>query len=202
MNREHLGDAFDHWKGSMFRWLKPALHDLHVVPMFTDDDLAARWSEAHIGFYARLLGVTHDRVLQPNTRFEVRKRMDYFATVRPDAQVDLFFDPDTGIMVDGRAGSQHVTPGELAAFLPRDSGRVVLVYQHAAHTKDYLRATLTRIAEATGLCGLLGYGAGSVAMICMARDEQRLSHLRRAMIGLPDDGDWIVTLDDVSPSSR
>ncbi len=200
MNRKHLGDAFDHWKGSMFSWLKSSLRDLHVIPMFTDIAPAASWSQAHITFYAGLLHVDRGHILQSQIRFHHKGRKQYFADIRLHSDADLFFDPDVGIKADGRESQEHITPSELSTFLPDYSSRVVTVYQHAFRTNDYVRDTLKRIATSPHLRGVscLGYRAGAVAMIFISRSDERITSVHDAMHELPRTGDWIATMDSSS----
>lgn len=54
MNLEFLGDALDHWKGSLFQSLcaGQVLHDFAVNPMATDQE---SWKEADFEVHARLI---------------------------------------------------------------------------------------------------------------------------------------------------
>ena len=56
MNRDYLGDALDHWKGSVFEYLKreKLLRNFMVDPMATDD---SKWDEDDSRLLAQLLRI-------------------------------------------------------------------------------------------------------------------------------------------------
>lgn len=97
MNLDHLGDALDHCKGSLIRFLreKGDLANLRVLPMITDPDPGESWGEDSLELYARLLDVSKTDILKANVQFLANeKRQEYFGV---DSCYDLFIDPDTGI---------------------------------------------------------------------------------------------------------
>ena len=195
MNFRHLGDALDHWKGNMFRWLKPALRELHVVPMFTDADPAAVWRGSGISCFSNLLGVPSSQILHVERRFRHRDRVGYFADLQGIAHDrDIFFDPDNGIASNGRAGERHVTTAELASFMPAGSDRLILVYQHASRVKDYVRVKLESVGAAPEFDGVgcLGYWAGNAAMIVASRDESRLRGVQQILAGIPTETGRVI----------
>jgi hypothetical protein len=186
VNIAHLGDALDHWKGSMIEMLGDSLRDLHVVPMFTDNDPAACWTEVHLELYTRLLRVSRDRIMLCHTPFQQSNRRDYFSELRLPAEADVFLDPDTGIAPDGRGTAKHVRPQDLATVLPAGSRRIVLVYQHSSHSRDFVEKALRQVVDSPRLSGVgaIAYDAGTVAMIFAARHQPRLIELRKTMTRL------------------
>ena len=58
MNLVYLGDALDYWKGCIIKELDGCLNDLHVIPMFTDEDIHSNWPISRLRFYAQLLHVS------------------------------------------------------------------------------------------------------------------------------------------------
>lgn len=204
MNRKHLDDAYDHWKGHLFRSLAPALRDLHVVPMLTDTEPERAWSDEDLLLYVRLLGVNRDRVLRQADRFQSGKhRQAYFAGLQQiDPAADIFFDPDIGIAVNGGATPAHIKPEELLAFLPAASDRVLLIYQHAARIKQFMQAKLDELSAYLECHGLqcIGCRASHVGMVFLSRSKSRLAEIRRRLSDLPTDGTASVTLHDAPPS--
>jgi len=186
VNRKHLGDALDHWKGSVIASLDALLHDVHVIPMFTDKDPRTSWPEAHLRLYAKLLRVPHDHILHSHTPFRASTRAEYIPAVRLPADSDVFLDPDNGIAPEGGGDAKHVTPSELAILLPADSRRIVLVYQHSFRTNDYVEVSLRRVVDPLQLRGTsaFAYNAGTVAMIFASCCRQRLVEVHRALANM------------------
>jgi hypothetical protein len=101
MKLAYLGDAHDHWKGSVFQYLQEGeiLRNFLVDSMATD---ASPWNTANSKLYAHLLRIEETQLVQHDrTLFQDRKsRRRYFLNIPPTG--DLFLDPDTGIVwVDG-----------------------------------------------------------------------------------------------------
>lgn len=124
MNRKFLGDALDHWKGSLFQSLQAAdlLQDFAVDPMATD---ARPWKPGDFTVFTRLLHVNPSQIV-PH-RATLRDRAKYFAEISHHG--DLFLDPDTGIAT-GRVKLAHVSPSEIGDLLDARTNRLLLVYQH------------------------------------------------------------------------
>ncbi len=183
MNLKHLGDALDHWKGRMFELLGDALHDLHVLPMFTDGD---RWSEGEVRLYARLLGVSPEHILRPNEPFVAGRRGPYFSSLPLKPEWDVFVDPDTGFASETSGDVRHIRAKELAELLLPASSRVVLLYQHASRKRDHVNHGLQRITGAAPLrgCSAFAYDAGSVSMIFVSRRGERVLQLRDRLVTL------------------
>lgn len=204
VNQRHLGDALDHWKGSVIGLLDAALRDVHVIPMFTDEDPVASWSEAHLRLYARLLRVPRDRIMHSHTPFCASNRADYFSTLRLSANADAFLDPDNGIAPEGGGHSKHVRPNELATLLPVDSRRIVMVYQHSFRTHDYVEVSLRRVVDSRSVVGTaaFAYHAGAVAMIFASRCRPRLIEIHKAMTRVLECTSRITEIHGAPPSVR
>ncbi len=169
MKLAHLGDAMDHWKGSLIELIGDKR--LRVVPMFTDRD---RWTQQHFETYARLLHRKPEDVLKKGkgNLFSSRTRHDYFCDL---GKHDLFLDPDTGIASDKKAKKEHVSPSEIAGLLSESRSRVLLIYQHASRKKDGLREKLKLLRSAEGLrgCNIFAYDSGAVSMVVISQNRQR-----------------------------
>ncbi len=171
MNSRYLGDALDHWKGSLFEYLQSqrALTDFAVDPMITDPD---QWQEADFCVLARLLHIKSDQIIRHKKPLS-SARVSYFHEI--PHRGDLFLDPDTGIAT-GRASEieKYVTPSELKSLL-RASGRAVAVYQHVSRQKTCERvdACLDVISREVDSFGWCSYESASVAMLFLCDDEAR-----------------------------
>jgi len=183
MNHDYLGDALDHWKGSLIAILcRSRLIDcLAVVPMATD---AMEWNQDDWRTYARLLNVEGDDICQRDVPFVngADRRQQYFANL-PEGQ-DLFLDPDTGIAINGNGG--HIRVQELAQLLngPKNIGRVLMVYQHAARDK----VPRLRFVEIGGKlkrgieeCHVLVYECSQAAMFFISRNKRRIQAIENAL---------------------
>ncbi len=136
MESTHLGDALDHWKGSIIQRLlvakpKPLLKDITIVPMITDPAL---WKGNKRLVYSRLLIVKAESVsvLERGKEIFNDRRNEYFSKIPSSG--DLFLDPDTGVS-RWRSTSKHeyVALGEIEGLLEADTtkNRVIMVYHHA-----------------------------------------------------------------------
>jgi hypothetical protein len=181
-----LGDALDFWKGALIDMLRDHLRNVHVLPMFTDKNAAEVWTEGRLGTYAHLLRVDRNGILRCCTRFQTSNRARYFESLNIPADDDLFVDPDIGIEPEGKGSARHVLLSELAVLLPPDTKRVVLIYQHRLHKKNWVEACLRRVVQSSHLtgCHAFAYGAGSVAMLFVSRDSQRLALLHSTLTDL------------------
>jgi hypothetical protein len=136
--------------------------------MFTGNN---QWSEEQIEAYARLLRLNPGDVLNKATPFSGKTRHDYFSELGED---DLFLDPDTGIAPDEKAETQHISFSEIAGLLPEATSRMLLIYQHASRNKNGLREKLTRLSKCLGGSELFAYDSGSVGMVVISRDRDRV----------------------------
>lgn len=171
LNLRYLGDALDHWKGSLFEFLigERLLQDFVVDPMATDGEC---WTATDISLFARLLRVRQAQILRHKAALAARSA--YFAEIQHAG--DLFLDPDTGI--DTRSGTpidKYVKASELTVLLNSPPTRVVAVYQHvrAQRTCDRVDACLQTLRYGHGRIGWCSYESGNVAMIFLSRNIER-----------------------------
>lgn len=204
MNKKHLGDAIDYWKRAMLDLFGSEVKRLRVVPMFTD----GKWSRRDLDLYARVLHVKCPQILKHDKQFTHEGRRDYFASLNTAASYDVFLDPDTGVEPGcGSACERHVTVHELEQMLSTAPGRVLFVYQHAHRKNDWASDALDRLAEINGTprCWRFAYDAGSVAMLVVSRDKERVKRLHaRIIIHLHGSSDARKRLTELrgSPSAR
>lgn len=176
MNLRYLGDALDHWKGSMFEHLQRAdlLCNFAVDAMLTDCEV---WQPDDHELYASLLRVDQSQIVEHERLFTV-ERSDYFREIQH--QGDLFLDPDTGIAT-GRHTLKHVRPTEIHNLLNRQPDRILAVYQHISRRRTHERiqeivSTLERSGPSTSCCS---YESGTVAMLFLSRNVRRVEDIRR-----------------------
>jgi hypothetical protein len=172
LNLKYLGDALDHWKGSLFESLQreKLVDDFAVDPMASD---LSSWRDEDFQLLARLLRVHRHQVIHHETSLSDRQR--YFDEIKH--MRDIFLDPDTGVATGHVTRHEHyVLPNELARLLDHD-GRMVLVYQHVRATKVRARvdAVLLALATATGNVGWCSYESGTVALLCLSKAAERTS---------------------------
>ena len=127
MNSKYLGDALDHWKGSLISALsqKKLIRNIVVEPMITD---ATAWLREDLNTYKRLLNLDSTRSICHGNSTFLGKRDKYFTKLLKVG--DVFLDPDTGIAT-GDASKVHIKISELGKLII-DSDRVLMVYQHSA----------------------------------------------------------------------
>ena len=171
MNLMYLGDALDHWKGSLFEFLQAErlLRDFAVDPMATDGHL---WRDADFALFARLLRVNPTQIL--HHKMPLTERAPYFTEI--DHTGDLFLDPDTGIQTSGDGhAAKYVKPHELAGLLRNQDTRIVAVYQHvrAQRTSVRVDGCLRALAEVVAHIGWCSYESGTVAMLFLSQDRDR-----------------------------
>lgn len=174
MNLRYLGDALDHWKGSLLERLtkKDLLMGLQVDPMASD---SADWQEADWKLFADLLRVQENQIAK-HCKSLVTERPHYFDEICGEG--DLFMDPDTGIAT-GRVAdySQYLRPAELNGLLSSDKPRVVAVYQHirAQKVRDRLQNVVTALKHHVNKFTCCSYESGTVAMLFLSIDEPRVT---------------------------
>lgn len=171
MNLTYLGDALDHWKGSLFEFLEGErlLRNFAVDPMATDGHL---WRDADFALFARLLRVNPTQILRH--KFPLTARPAYFAEISHTG--DLFLDPDTGIQTGGNGlVAKYVKPHELAGLLRSQDARMVVVYQHVRAQRTSIRVDgcLRALAEVAADTGWCSYESGTVAMLFLSHDAKR-----------------------------
>lgn len=171
MNLTFLGDALDHWKGSLFESLsrEGIFRNFAVDPMASD---LPAWQPEDFLLFAQLLRVERSQIVEHQADLGNRSR--YFAEITHSG--DLFLDPDTGVAT-GRPGSsrQHITAPEIARLVaPFD--RLLVVYQHvrAQRVCDRVDAVCRVIQAQMPGCHWCSYESGTVAMIFLARTGERI----------------------------
>lgn len=171
MHLEYLGDALDHFKGSLFRRLNEAglIRDLAVDPMATD---AEQWTDDDYRLYSELLEVEEERILRSQDTLDKRGRRKLGL---PDHQGDLFLDPDTGILTGSQSPARKfVLPGEVGPLL--DSSQVLAVYQHAwrANEAEPAREAAKAVRSLDAGIAVAAYTSRQVAMLFFSRDTGRI----------------------------
>jgi len=178
MNLRYLGDALDHWKGSLFERLQRAglLQSLAVDAMATD---AEDWKPADRALFADLLRVQQAQILVHRQLLEI-DRTDYFAEITHEG--DLFLDPDTGIAT-GRVGdaAQYLFADDVYGLLARWPERVLAVYQHirAQRTRDRLQRVVSALMVPDQPFTCCSYESGTVAMLFLSREGQRVEAIHK-----------------------
>ncbi len=180
MNLEYLGDALDHWKGSLFEYLQTegVLRDFAVDPMAAD---RKHWNEADFSLFARLLRIKRKQIILHKESLE-SSRDKYFAEIVHGG--DIFLDPDTGIKTSGSSQiAKYVRASELASLLRSAVGRVVAVYQHVRAQKTCMRVDvcLEAVKEKIDGFGWCSYESPTVAMIFLCDDDMRTTCIERAL---------------------
>lgn len=177
MNRTHLGDALDFWKGRIIGCLLAAdlLHEPRAVLMPTDWP----WRQAGVLAYARFLRLPSGEHVVGLERFTHQGREAYFEQI---AQLhgDIFLDPDTGI-ARANPSEKHVTVDELDQLACSDESRIMLVYQHRLRETDYIQDYLGRLAARGFAC--FAYDGGVVSMFFISRSEQRAQAVAEHLMG-------------------
>lgn len=173
MNMQFLGDALDHWKGSIFSRLRKAglLEDFSVDPMLTD---AEDWNTADFRLYADLLQVSIDQILCHKIDLK-EDRSKYFAEIEHSG--DLFLDPDTGITSKGGTPIRnYIKIDEVHRLLDCKLSRMVCVYQHirAMKTPERINSLVSALKEVKANFNCCSYESPSVAMLFLSRDQNRI----------------------------
>lgn len=179
MNLNHLGDAIDHWKGSLFEYLQAedALHEFAVDPMATDSE---KWNEDDFLLFVRLLRIKRRQIITHKAC--LKARAEYFAEIRHGG--DIFLDADTGIATShSSAMEKYVTPEELADLLRRYDGRTLAVYQHVRAQRTCARVDQCVATVAKRLSGIkwCSYESPTVAMLFFSIDGTRTSQIATAL---------------------
>jgi hypothetical protein len=176
VNLQFLGDALDHWKGSVFEQLQQAgqLVDFMVDAMASDSE---EWKPEDWCLFAKLLRVTPAQIIDHKVSLH-GIRDNYFRDIPRSG--DIFLDTDTGIqtgkVTDPR---QYLKPVELAKLLGTDECRLVAVYQHvrAQRTNDRVVKVLDAVRGLRNDFHCLSYESGTVAMLFFSLDRSRVTSL-------------------------
>ena len=173
MNLDFLGDALDHWKGSLFESLQKGgiVRDFAVDPMASD---LAAWRPDDFALFSTLLRIDRSQVISHSRPLSDRK--GYFREIQHRG--DLFLDPDTGIAT-GKPSVKHVTPVEIADLL-ESADRLLAIYQHvrAQRVEDRVDAVCAAIRSKSPEVHWCSYESPTVAMIFVARKPERIASVR------------------------
>jgi hypothetical protein len=180
MNQRFLGDALDHWKGSVFETLQKAelVRTFRVDPMATD---AHRWKPKDWALLARLLRLEGSQLVRH--RRDLRKdRGRYFSEI--PSHGDLFLDPDTGIMtgyVKHVEQCKYLHPREILCALQADKRRIVVVFQavRAQKTRARVEQVLKRLRRENIHFFCMSYESGTVALLFFAHEKERVTAIRK-----------------------
>lgn len=183
MNLEFLGDALDHWKGSLFESLKRSdiLRDFAVDPMAID---WRSWQPESVLAFTRLLRIDESQLILHKA--EIANRERYFGEITHFG--DLFLDPDTGVATGKvKEASQYVRPKEIKGLLG-NADRLVVVYQHVRAMSVAKRVDDVCLAIRKEVTGLhwCSYESSTVAMIFLSLSAARISAVAecfRAFLG-------------------
>ncbi len=171
MNLAFLGDALDHWKGSLFESLRvsKAVREFAVDCMASD---GSQWTPEDFALFARLLRIKAAQII-PH-KWDLAHREKYFSEIRHCG--DLFLDPDTGVATGSvRDRQKYVMPSEIWQLLDREPERLVIVYQHvrAQRVSTRVDQVLAAMRRKTTRLGWASYESGTVAMLFFAGQADR-----------------------------
>jgi len=174
MNLSFLGDALDHWKGSLFESLQKrcVVCEFAVDPMASD---LVDWKPSDFAILAKLLRIERSQIISHNRSLSDRRA--YFHEIKHRG--DLFLDPDTGVAT-GRLSVRHIAPAEIADLLnPAD--RLLAIYQHvrAQRVTDRVDAVCTAILAKSPTVSWCSYESPTVAMIFVSRKPDRIASVHR-----------------------
>jgi hypothetical protein len=174
VNLQFLGDALDHWKGSVFEGLKKAgaLAGFHVDAMASD---AKMWRPQDWILFSKLLRVELSQIIS-HKFYLTQARNQYFDEIPTGG--DLFLDPDTGIQTNRvKEPEKYLRPTELRGLMEKDRSRVVVVYQHvrARHTRDRVCSVLSALRHKIESFSCTSYESGTVAMLFLSFNRERIA---------------------------
>jgi hypothetical protein len=181
MNKKHLGDAFDYWKGSLILILTQKhklISNLIVVPMITDDEL---WKEKQWQKYRTILNLLKKNSVWNEKKFKnpQKSRHEYFTSIPADC--DIFLDPDTGVSF-GKRKKEHIAINDIQCLLNNvNDNRVLMVYQHARHNRNRAEQDCNMLKKQIhGTC-CYPHECGQVTMFFISRDKKRIQKIKKAL---------------------
>ena len=184
MNLKHLGDALDHWKGSLFDYLREekVLHDFAVDPMDSDQE---QWKKTDFAIYRRLLRIDENQLIRHKSTL-ADDRNQYFSEIKLITG-DLFLDPDTGILtskVNKKDEKKYIKPHEVASLLQDD--RLLAVYQHVRGkvVSERVGKCLDAIKQKTSSFSCCSYESGMAAMLFLSHQPDRTTKVKEALTRL------------------
>jgi hypothetical protein len=194
MNHDHLGDALDHWKGSIIKFLQEntETNSIHVLPMIPNR-LLPYWTKDHSTVYAQLLSLSPSAILRSDIGIYPKKDRALYFTI--NATNDMFIDPDNGVGAEDGGSDKHITPSEIVALIPKNSTRLLLIYQTGGQRGNgettsekkalvHLKKTLNNLRMLIGEDSVFAYFGGQTSMIFVSRDVQRLQRISVLFSGL------------------
>ncbi len=209
MRLKFLGDAYDHWKGSVFECLQQLklLNDFRVDAMAGDQEA---WRPEHYALYAKLLRIERDQLVSHACTCTLKgNRAGYFDKI--PAGGDLFLDPDTGIRT-GRVKDpcRYVTPAEIVSLLKRNKDRVIAVYQHVQGkgTRHRVEEVLDALHNLESRFFCISYESSTVALLFISLRHERVeaikNHFHVLLGGLAKDriGEWPAKGQPPAPSEN
>lgn len=172
MQRAFLGDALDHWKGSLIRGLQQheTLVDFAVDPLISDPD---PWSPDDFLVFARLLQVAAGQFIPHPVGLSSRRA--YFSEIVHVG--DLFLDPDTGVATGSvRAPSKYIFVDEVRDLLLTNPSRLLMIYQHGDRTpmRTRVNAVIRRLEREYSSIRWCAYLSASVGMLFLSGEMQRI----------------------------
>jgi hypothetical protein len=171
VNLTYLGDALDHWKGSLLEFLQ----ERHALRNFAVDAMASdltSWTANDCEVFLRLMRITSSELIRHNASLE--NRAAYFREILHVG--DLFLDPDTGFATgpvkDRRC---YIFPSEVGGLLDVSDGRLLAIYQHVRAQRVTRRVdrVLEILRGSIGHFGWCSYESASVAMLFVSRAATR-----------------------------
>ncbi len=177
MKLEFLGDALDHFKGSVFEALQSSniLENFLVDGMISDID---NWAPEHLSLYAKLLRVKRHQIVEHKAHLDINRK-SYFDEIPQSG--DLFVDPDTGIKTSPvNEVQKYLKKEELFSLMKNQKQRVVAVYQHKSRKDLRLRVddVLKYLRLGDPNCKCLSYFAGNVALLFFCFQLDRIEAIR------------------------
>jgi hypothetical protein len=178
MNLRYLGDALDHWKGSLLARLR----DENLLAKLAADAMAAdgpQWTPSDWELLSKLIRLPRQHILEHTASLETQ-RVAYFEEINHAS--DIFLDPDTGIAT-GRVAkpAQYITPPELCRILDVNPSRVVAVYQHvrAVPTRDRIKQIIAALPCPGEPLSCCSDESSTVAMLFFSRNRHRIEEIHQ-----------------------
>lgn len=176
MNLKFLGDALDHWKGSVFEGLQSShiLNNFRVDAMVSDP---GSWHSEDWQLYAKLLRVERYQIVSHRATLD-KNRNEYFNEIPPTG--DIFLDPDTGIKTGAvKDLRQYLKPEELAFIMNQEPHRITIVYQHvrAMPTIKRIREVLHALRSVQPYFYCASYNSGTVALLFLSLQRARIDNV-------------------------
>lgn len=179
MRLQWIGDALDHWKGSLLETLQTRgiLEDFCVDPMATD---LVKWRPSDYATYADLLRVDSGRLVRH--RKSLANPGEYFHELPPVQ--DAFLDPDTGVATGRvRKPEQYVRGEDIRRWLFDGTNRMIAVYQHvrAIPTAERVSQVVSHV-DGPELLSWCSYESGTVAMLFFSLAAHRIEPVQRVFL--------------------